>query len=104
MNVPNSTSEAEEAQWWLDHQEELASEFQAAAQRGERSKPGEGRVARFLRERVAMRISKNSIALDLAPRDLESARDFAAKRGLLCEKLLRDLIHEGLNAELQREE
>ena len=49
-------------------------------------------------------VGKNAVTLDLAPGDLGRAQDLAAKRGLPCEEFLRDLVHEALNAELQRDE
>jgi hypothetical protein len=54
LRTPRFANEAEEAQWWFDHRDELTGAFEDAAARG--------------------------IRLD--PVDICRARDLAAKRGL----------------------
>ena len=44
--IPSFASEAEEAQWWYDHREELAQDFVDAAKAG---RLGEGSKARNAR-------------------------------------------------------
>jgi proline dehydrogenase len=50
FKIPQFTSEAEEAQWWFDHRQELAQAFQDAADKGQLHS---GSVARIARERAA---------------------------------------------------
>ena len=48
--IPVFATEAEEAQWWYDHREELAQDFVDAAKAG---RLGEGSKARFARRMAA---------------------------------------------------
>jgi hypothetical protein len=50
FKTPESTSEAEEAQWWFEHRHELAGAFQDAADKGQLRI---GSAARIARERAA---------------------------------------------------
>ena len=50
LKIPKFASEAEEAQWWYDHREELTKAFEDAAARGELHT---GSRARLARERAA---------------------------------------------------
>lgn len=73
LKVPKFATEAEEAQWWYDHREELAKSFEAAAARGELRT---GEAARRARELAA------GSAIRLEAEDVARARALAEKRGL----------------------
>jgi len=83
--VPKFETEAEEAQWWFDNQDELLKDFQQAAAEG---RLGVGTVAR------RMGIPTTTIRLD--PGDIALAREQAAKRGLKYQTYLKMLVHEAL--------
>jgi predicted DNA binding CopG/RHH family protein len=83
--VPKFESEADEAKWWFDHQDELLKDFQQAAVEG---RLGHGTVAR------RMGIPTTTIRLD--PADIELARKQAEKRGLKYQTYLKMLLHEAL--------
>ena len=95
FTIPQFTSEAEEAQWWFDHRQELAQAFQDAADKGQLQS---GSVARIARERAATgSIPTTTIRLD--PDDVSMARALAAKRGLRYQTYLKMLLHEALKSE-----
>lgn len=94
LKVPKFATEAEEAQWWYDHREELAQAFADAAARGELHR---GSAARLARERAAGTTPTTTIRLD--PEDISRARELAAKRGLRYQTYLKMLLHEALAAE-----
>ena len=77
FQIPKFTSEAEEAEWWFDHRQELAHAFQGAADQG---RLHTGSAARIARERAAGSTPTTTIRLD--PDDISRARKLAAKRGL----------------------
>lgn len=83
--VPKFESEAEEAKWWFDNQDELLKDFERAAAEG---RLGRGTVAR------RMGIPTTTIRLD--PADIEMARDQATERGLKYQTYLKMLLHEAL--------
>lgn len=83
--VPKFESEAEEAKWWFDNQDELLKDFERAAAEG---RLGRGTVAR------RMGIPTTTIRLD--PADIEMARDQASQRGLKYQTYLKMLLHEAL--------
>jgi predicted DNA binding CopG/RHH family protein len=83
--LPNFKSEAEEAQWWFDNQDELLKDFKQAAAEG---RLGHGTVAK------RMGIPTTTIRLD--PADIELARKQAEKRGLEYQTYLKMLLHEAL--------
>lgn len=83
--VPKFESEAEEAKWWFDNQDELLKDFERAAAEGQL---GHGTVAR------RMGIPTTTIRLD--PVDIEMARDQASERGLKYQTYLKMLLHEAL--------
>ena len=94
LQIPKFTSEAEEAQWWYDHRNELTKAFEDAAARGELRT---GSAARLARERSAGVTPTTTIRLD--PEDISRARMLAAKRGLRYQTYLKMLIHETLETE-----
>ena len=92
--IPTFASEAEEAEWWYKHRDELTKAFADAAARGELRT---GSAARLARERAAGITPTTTIRLD--PEDISRARALAAKRGLRYQTYLKMLLHEALEAE-----
>lgn len=79
-------SEAEEAAFWEENQDELLGEFEKAAEAG---MLGRGTVAR------RGSTPTTTIRLDLA--DIAKARAQAEQKGLRYQTYLKMLIHEALN-------
>lgn len=75
---PPFKTEAQEAEWWANHQNLIANRFEQAEAAG---KLGKGSVARVARER---------------------ARAFAAEKGLRYQTYLKMLLHQALNSEEKR--
>ena len=94
FSVPHFANEAEEAQWWYDHREELTKVFEDVAARGELRT---GSAARLMRELTAGATPTTTIRLD--PEDISRARAQAARRGLHYQTYLKMLLHEALIAE-----
>src|SRR5438270_11776371 len=92
--IPTFASEAEEAEWWYKHRDELTKAFVEAAARGELRT---GSAARLARERSAGITPTTTIRLD--SEDISRARALAAKRGLRYQTYLKMLLHEALEAE-----
>ena len=85
LKVPKFENEAEEAQWWYDHRDDLTKAFEDAAARGE------------LHRGSAARLASATIGLD--PEDISRAQALAAKRGLRYQTYLKMLLHDALEAE-----
>ncbi len=83
--LPDFKSEAEEAKWWFDNQDELDKDFAQAA--------AEGRLGRGTAARIGG-IATTTIRLD--PDDIALAREQAGKRGLKYQTYLKMLVHEAL--------
>lgn len=83
--LPDFKSEAEEAKWWFDNQDELLKDFQQAAK--------EGRLRRRTGDRVGS-LPTTTIRLD--PVDIQLAREQAEERGLKYQTYLKMLLHEAL--------
>jgi len=83
--LPDFKSEAEEAKWWFDNQDELDKDFAQAA--------AEGRLGRGTAARIGG-IPTTTIRLD--PGDIALARDQASERGLKYQTYLKMLLHEAL--------
>jgi predicted DNA binding CopG/RHH family protein len=83
--LPDFKSEAEEAKWWFDNQDELDKDFAQAA--------AEGRLHRRTEPRPSA-IPTTTIRLD--PDDIAIAREQASKRGLKYQTYLKMLVHEAL--------
>ena len=83
--LPDFASEAEEAKWWFDHQEEILGDFEQAAK--------EGRLLRGTAAKVGG-LPTTTIRLD--PVDIQMARELAEKRGLKYQTYLKMLVHEAL--------
>jgi predicted DNA binding CopG/RHH family protein len=84
--LPDFKSEAEEAKWWFDNQDELDKDFAQAA--------AEGRLHRRTEPRPS---AIPTTTIRLAPSDIALAREQAGKRGLKYQTYLKMLIHEGLH-------
>lgn len=95
LKVPKFASEAEEAQWWFDHRDELTKTFQDAASHGVLHT---GSAARIARER-ATGGNTPTTTIRLDPDDISKARALAAKRGLRYQTYLKMLLHEALKSE-----
>jgi predicted DNA binding CopG/RHH family protein len=86
--LPDFASEAEEAKWWLDHQDDVLGDFEQAA--------NERRLLRGSAARVTA-LPTTTIRLD--PADIDLARKLAEKRGLKYQTYLKMLLHEALSRE-----
>jgi predicted DNA binding CopG/RHH family protein len=86
--LPDFQSEAEEAKWWFDHQDELLEDFKEAAAIGTL---GRGTAARL------GGLPTTTIRLD--PIDIQLAREQAEKRGLKYQTYIKMLLHEALARE-----
>jgi predicted DNA binding CopG/RHH family protein len=84
--LPDFKSEAEEAKWWFDNQDELLKDFQQAA--------AEGRLGRGSAARIG---AIPTTTIRLHPNDIALAREQAGERGLKYQTYLKMLIHEGLH-------
>ena len=91
--LPDFQSEAEEAKWWIDHQDEILTDFERAAE--------DGTLLRGAAARVKA-IPTTTIRLD--PIDIQLAREQAEKRGLKYQTYLKMLIHEALTRESEARE
>ena len=89
--LPDFKSEAEEAKWWFDNQDELLKDFEKAA--------AEGRLGRGTAARIGG-IPTTTIRLD--PDDIALARDQATERGLKYQTYLKMLLHQALESEERR--
>jgi len=87
--IPKFATEAEEAQWWFDNQEELDKDFARAF--------AEGRLQRRTGPRPPAAVPTTTIRLD--PVDIEMARAQAKKKGLKYQTYLKMVIHEALMKE-----
>jgi predicted DNA binding CopG/RHH family protein len=94
LKIPKFSSEAEEAQWWYDHRDELTEAFEDAAAQGEL---GSGSAARLASEGATGGTPATTIRL--APEDISRARALASKSGLRYQTYLKMLLHEALEAE-----
>ena len=79
LKVPKFDSEADEAQWWYDHREEVTKAFEEAAARGELRT---GTAARLARQHATGSTPTTTIRLD--PQDIFRARALAAKSTSRC--------------------
>ena len=96
LKIPKFSSEAEEAQWWYDHRDELTKAFEDAAAQGELSS---GSAARLAREGASV---TPTTTIRLAPEDISRARALASRRGLRYQTYLKMLLHEALEAEEEK--
>jgi len=83
--LPDFANEAEEAKWWFDHQDEILSDFERAAENGT-----------LLRGSVARIRALPTTTIRLDPADIELARTLAEKKGLKYQTYLKMLLREAL--------
>jgi predicted DNA binding CopG/RHH family protein len=96
LKVPKFAQEAEEAQWWFEHREEVAKAFKDAAGEGKLQR---GSVANLSRKENAATGITPTTTIRLDPGDISRARALAAQRGLRYQTYLKMLVHEALAAE-----
>jgi predicted DNA binding CopG/RHH family protein len=77
--MPHFANEAEEAQWWFDHREELAEDVVAAARVG-----------------TAARRANEAAKIALDPEDVARAWKQAQRRGLEYQAYLKMVVHRAL--------
>jgi hypothetical protein len=94
FQVPKFATEAEEAEWWYNHRDDLTKVFEDAVPKGQLRS---GSAARLAREPVTGITPTTTIRLD--PEDISRARALAAKRGLRYQTYLKMLLHEALQEE-----
>jgi hypothetical protein len=86
--IPEFATEAEEAEWWFEHRDELSDDFVAAAKDGTL---GRGRLAsRF-------GLTTNLVAINQA--DAAIARERAAQSGMEYQAYVQRLVHQALERE-----
>jgi len=88
--LPDFQSEAEEAKWWFDHQDEILGDFERAAEDGTLLRGDSARVKA---------LPTTTIRLD--PADIELARVQAEKKGLKYQTYLKMILHEALTKEAE---
>ena len=93
--LPNFTSEAEEAKWYIEHQDELLDYFE------EERVSGAPLNERLNLPSVEESLPKGStsISIRLQNDDLDRAKAFAAKKGLKYQTYLKMLLHQALDRE-----
>jgi predicted DNA binding CopG/RHH family protein len=94
FQVPKFATEAEEAEWWYNHRDDLTKVFEDAAAKGQLRS---GSAAKLARESATGITPTTTIRLD--PEDISRARTLAAKRGLRYQTYLKMLLHEALREE-----
>jgi predicted DNA binding CopG/RHH family protein len=88
--LPDFKSEAEEAEWWDSHHDEIFQDFEQAAK--------EGTLLRGTAARIGG-LPTTTIRLD--PADIELARLQAEKKGMKYQTYLKMVIHEALLKEAE---
>jgi predicted DNA binding CopG/RHH family protein len=88
LKVPKFKTERDEADWWVENQDQLAQRFEQAATEG---KLGRGTVAR--------RGNTPTTTIRLDPEDIAKARFHAERKGLKYQTYLKMLIHQALHQE-----
>jgi predicted DNA binding CopG/RHH family protein len=88
--LPDFQSEAEEAKWWFDHQDEITDAFELAAEEGT-----------LLTGEAAKVKALPTTTIRLDPADIELARAQAERKGLKYQTYLKMVIHEALLKEDQ---
>jgi len=86
--IPKFKTEAEEADWWDSHRDQVSRDFVEAAKAGE---------VRFLtKEQLRERLAARPVTIRLAEADLALARKQAERKGLAYQTYIRSLLHETL--------
>jgi hypothetical protein len=83
--LPDFKSEAEEAAWWFDHQDEILDDFIAAE--------SEGRLSNGA---ALVYAAPESNVIHLKPKAIALAREQAAKRNVGYESYVEDLLDQAL--------
>ncbi|MCU1260743.1 MAG: hypothetical protein JWO80_3628 [Bryobacterales bacterium] len=96
LTLPKFASEAEEAQWWFDHRDEVTKVFEDDAAEGKLQTSSVADLAR--KENTAVGVTPTT-TIRLDPDDISRARALAAQRGLRYQTYLKMLVHEALAAE-----
>jgi predicted DNA binding CopG/RHH family protein len=91
LKIPKFKNEAQEAEWWNSHQEEITDEFERAALEG-----------RLGRSSVARKGATPTTTMRLDPDDIARAKIQAQRRGLRYQTYLKMLLHEALVKEERR--
>ena len=94
LKVPKFATEAEEAKWWFENQDEVFEEFKKAAKAGTLGRGGARRL--FAERGIPFRKSQGNpiptTTIRLDPEDIAKARVQAAKRGLRYQTYLKMII------------
>jgi predicted DNA binding CopG/RHH family protein len=88
LKIPEFKTERQEADWWVENQDQLAQQFARVAAEG---KLGRGTVAR--------RGNTPTTTIRLDPEDIAKARFHAERKGLKYQTYLKMLIRQALNQE-----
>jgi predicted DNA binding CopG/RHH family protein len=105
---PVFASEAEEAQWWDEHQDDYEDYFDPVTpEQVEQVRKELANLQRTPPEKLAelnarVRAKTEQIAIRVPVSDLAQARTLAERRGIGYQTLLKMLIHEGLDREARR--
>lgn len=83
--LPEFKSEAEEAAWWFDHQDEILDDFVAA--------DAEGRLKNVT---ALIYSAPEANVIHLKPKAIALAREQAAKRNVAYERYVEDLLDQAL--------
>jgi predicted DNA binding CopG/RHH family protein len=86
--VPAFATEAEEAEWWDSHREELSDEFERAG------KEGRLRIGTVKKMAIAA-----EMGLRLTRDEVHKANDLAAQKGLTFQEYINQVVHEALQRE-----
>ena len=87
--LPDFASEAEEAQWYFDHQDELEDYFELLP-------PNPAPLAERLGLPPRKKLPTRAISLRISEEDLAKAQAIAEKKGIGYQTLLKMGIHEWL--------
>jgi predicted DNA binding CopG/RHH family protein len=105
---PVFASEADEAQWWDEHQDDYEDYFDPVTpEQAEQIRRELANVKRTPPEKLAelearVKAKTEQIAIRVPLVDLEQARALAARRGIGYQTFLKMLIREGLDREARR--
>jgi predicted DNA binding CopG/RHH family protein len=89
--MPKFNNEAEEAEWFFQHQDDLEDYLET---------PTPSDTARFEQELEEVRARRSKpITIRLLAEDIETAKQIAAKKGIGYQTYLKMILHEGLERE-----
>ena len=89
--LPHFESEAEEAQWWFDHQERFDADFAKALADGTLGRGSAMKQILLLQQSVVPEAA-----------DAAQAQRLAEKKGIPYKEFLKQLIHLGLEREIEQ--